>query len=206
MFCGLLLSSPAWGDPLPDGGAAATAASDAPDKLPVQFEAHYPRGRAFPLREWLKRQSLKGPSSERDCWELVGVVGEPPVDGVLCVKDDRQKSVRWARVYRAEAGRLRLVFDAIVATWANWLELTPVLASDGTLWLHDRTETACYDAIIQYREKLESQVPPPGGERLEEACGRVGKYRYEGGRYRMSEPHVRPPMFWDRQGVFFDPP
>jgi hypothetical protein len=199
-------SSSAWGDSAPDGGASAGTVSDAPEPKPVRFEEHYPRASAFPLREWLRRRGLRGPVSERVCWELSGVVGDPPADGVLCLKEDPRKSLRWARVYRAEAGRARLVFEAIVATWANWLELTPVLASDGTLLLHDRTAKDCYYAIVEYREKLDAQVPPPGGEWLEDACERVGKYRYEGGRYRLKEAHARLPTFRGRWGRMIDPP
>jgi hypothetical protein len=150
----------------------------------VRFDDHYPKARAFALHEWLRKRGLKGPASERICWELTSVVGDPPADGVLCVKE-QWPSLYWARVYRAKKGRVRPVFSAIVATWANWLELTPVVASDGTLWLHDRTATDCSSAIEQYREKLRYQVPPPGGEWLEDACSRVGQYRYERGRYRL---------------------
>lgn len=181
LLCGLLLSRSAWGQAAPDGGSSA--ASDNAETATVRFDDHYPKARAFALRDWLRKRGLKGPAFERVCWELASVVGDPPADGVLCVKEQRH-SLHWARVYRAEKGRVRLVFEAIVATWANWLELTPVLAPDGTLHLHDRTATDCSGAIGQYREKLRYQVPPPGGEWLEEACSRVGKYRYERGRYR----------------------
>jgi hypothetical protein len=93
-----------------------------------------------------------------------------------------------ARVYRLEGARLREVWQATIATYANWLELTPRLADDGTLTLHDRVPYACERALAEYRAKLSARKPPPSGELLAPACRNRGKYRYEQGRYRLIEP------------------
>jgi hypothetical protein len=93
------------------------------------------------------------------------------------------------RIYRLDGTQLREVFQAVIATYANWLELTPILEGEGqTLVLHDRTPRSCEGALTEYRAKLDARKPPPSGELLEPACKMRGRYAYEGGRYRLVEP------------------
>ena len=107
-FSVLSLSARATPDAGPADAAAEVPASSAAKE--VAFADHYPRERAFPLRGWLRQHGLKGGGAERMCWELNGVVGVPPADGVLCLRDEPRTSRRFARVYRVNGRKVQTVF------------------------------------------------------------------------------------------------
>jgi hypothetical protein len=160
-----------------------------PAPEPVLFEKHYPAAASFPLGEYLREKKLKGPGFEQTCWELPPRVGVPPAPGLLCLVSPENQPLTVARIYRVEAGRLTEVFDAIIGAWANWLALVPLLHEDGTVELSDQRPFQCQHAVQgEYAMKVAAGVAPPGGEYLEAGCAKVGHYRFERGRYRLSGP------------------
>jgi hypothetical protein len=149
----------------------------------VRFDDHYPDPLAFSLRAWSREHGLAGPSAEQRCWDLGEHVGVPAAPGLLCLTVTPQPLTH-AHVYRQEGARLRQVFEAIIAAWANWLELTPLLEADGSLRLIDRSPGDCRAALAEASAKAQAHVAPPAAEYLPAACARVGLYRYERGQYR----------------------
>ena len=90
-----------------------------------------------------------------------------------------------SRLYRLEEKKLRVVFEAIVATSTNSTELTPILAPDGaTLTLRDRAEGACPGALEESRAKMDHGVQPPELDKaVRAACNALGIYEWDGTRY-----------------------
>lgn len=128
---------------------------------------------------------MRGPNFEQTCWELLGV-GSPPLPGLLCTVVNRAPEFTLGRIYRLEDGALRQVWQATLRTYANWLELTPVISPDGELVLHDAGR--CESALSEYWAKRDARKAPPSGELLEPACNKRGKYTYQGRSYRLTEP------------------
>lgn len=160
------------------------------------FDDYYPKAAAFGLLEYKRTHQLLGPTFEQRCWDLGQRVGVPVASGLLCLTDNRNPPFTLARIYRIEGSRLRQVWQAVVNTYANWLELTPVLSEDGGLVLHDQSLGACEGALGEYHAKLDAMKAPPSGELLGPACERRGKYVYEGRQYRLSEPVRRREFPW----------
>jgi hypothetical protein len=123
-------------------------------------------------------------------------VGVPAAPGLLCLTETNDPPLTRARIYRQEGTRLRPVFDAIVAAWANWLELTPLLQSDGSLLLSERTPHDCRGALQQSDEKAEYDLAPPSAQYLPDACARAGTYHYDHGKYRL-DPTSLPSLDWE---------
>jgi hypothetical protein len=153
----------------------------------VRFFDQYPEPLAFSLDTWTKEHHVAGPTSEQRCWELGQRVGIPPAPGLLCLTSTRTPLTR-AHIYRLQDSRLREVFVAIVATYANWLELTPLIQADGSLLLTDRCPGCCAGALAQASEKADAGVAPPSAQYLGPACAAVGSYRYENGQYLFNPP------------------
>jgi len=161
--------------------------SAAPQK--IHFSEHYPPGEAIALTAWKKQHRAQGPNFEQTCWDLGSRVGIPAAPGLLCTTKATKPELTLARIYRLDGTQLREVFQAVIATYANWLELTPLLEGEGkSLVLHDRTPHSCEGALAEYHAKVDARVPPPSGELLEPACKMRGRYAYERGRYRHVEP------------------
>lgn len=160
------------------------------------FDDYYPKAAAFSLLQHKRAHRLLGPTFEQRCWDLGQRVGVPTASGLLCLTDNRNPPFTLARIYRLEGNRLRQVWQAVVRTYANWLELTPVLSDDGGLVLHDRSPGSCEGALGEYHAKLDAMKAPPSGELLGPACGKRGKYSYEQRQYRLSEPVRRRDFPW----------
>lgn len=169
---------------------ATSASSDAPPASApeIRFVDHYPSARVVRLLAWKREHRASGPTFDQECWELGERVGSPLAPGLLCIAENRSPEFTLARIYRLEGTALREVWQATIATYMNWLALTPLVTEDGTLVLHDARPGRCRGAIAEYRAKLAAQKPPPSGELLEPACLARGKYAYERGRYRLVEP------------------
>lgn len=155
-----------------------------PERTELRFTDHYAPEAAVSLLAWKREHGATGPSFDQICWPQ-DQVGVPAAPGLLCIAANPSPEFKLARVYRLEGTRLREVWQAIVATYANWLELTPLLSDDGaTLTLHDRKPYSCERAIHEYRAKVSARVAPPSGELLEPACAKRGQYAYERGSFR----------------------
>lgn len=174
-----------------------TTTATAPD-VPQEyaFDDYYPKAAAFSLLEYKRTHHLLGPTFEQRCWDLGKRVGAPVAGGLLCLTDNRRPLFTLARIYRIEGSRLRQVWQAVVNTYANWLELTPVLSEDGGLVLHDQSPGRCEGALGEYQAKLDALKAPPSGELLGPACAKRGKYEYEGRQYRLTEPVRRREFPW----------
>lgn len=183
-----------------DGWAAARPTASTPPPQ-TRFSSHYPLDQSVQLLTWKKEHHASGPTFDQRCWELPMPVGSPPAPGLLCTAENRQPEFTLARIYRLDGSTLREVWSATVATYLNWLELTPIVAPDGlSLELRDRTPGSCYSAIAEYRAKRSALKPPPSGELLEPACSKVGTYLYQNGAFRLQATTKRssgwgsPPM------------
>lgn len=149
-----------------------------------RFAARYPESERIEPGPWLHRHGVTGAVLREPCWDLGEQVGVPKAPGLLCLSVKQSPPESIATVYRVQSRRLDLVWHATVATWANWLELTPVLSSDGAvLELRDRTPRACEYALKEYRAKSRSGVRPGFGEALARGCSAVGPFDWKGQRY-----------------------
>lgn len=175
------------------GGQPSTprpqASSEAADGVPTRheewrFATRYPESERIEPGRWLHRHGVTGAVLREPCWDLGEQVGVPKAPGLLCLSVKQSPPESIATVYRVHSRRLEQVWHATVATWANWLELTPVLSSDGAvLELRDRTPRACEYALKEYRAKSRSGVRPGFGEALARGCSAVGPFDWEGRRY-----------------------
>ncbi|MBM4362675.1 MAG: hypothetical protein FJ104_08335, partial [Deltaproteobacteria bacterium] len=150
----------------------------------VRRDAHYPSTSALVVADWLASHAATAQGIEKTCWDLGDRVGVPARPGLLCLRTSSHPAREQARIYRLEDGHLRVVWEGPVGTWANWLELTPLLADDGaTLTVHEARPGACGAALDEYRAKEDSGVPMDWGGVLREGCALVGTYQYDGTRY-----------------------
>ena len=191
-----------------DGGAAPSISWAPPTavtkrELPFEFAERFPAESQIELGTWLTDHHVVGRPSETECWELAA--GVPPSPGLLCLATtgDHVRSRTTARLHLVRDGRLRVAWSAIVAAWANWLELVPVVSDDGqTLDLVDEPYR-CRGAIAEARGKLGSGAHGPEFPALlEQACAARGRYvfradRYllEGGPKPLEDLLDRPPPF-----------
>jgi len=151
----------------------------------VKFSEHYRKEEAFRLLEWKREHHATGPTFDQECWELGVTVGTPAEAGLLCVTQNRSPEFKLARIYRLEGQALRVVWEATVATYANWLDLTPLLDAEGGLVLSEGFPRSCEMAAGQAEGM--GRNGPPSTQLIRPACTKVGKYRYENHRYRLVE-------------------
>jgi hypothetical protein len=133
---------------------------------------------------WVAQHELRKTNLRDPCWDLGVHVGVPPASGLLCLEYTRSPVQTIASVYRVEGQSLKNVWMGIVATWANWLDLTPVVSDDGTvLDLRDQSPCACFSALREHHEKVMAGIDWGFGDVLARGCTSVGIYEWAQGRY-----------------------
>jgi hypothetical protein len=180
--------------PLPpaEPRAATSATPDPPhqeeDEVPPDFYAnrwktHYPDESAVDPKAWALAHGIKTVPNESPCWDVGDHAGVPPAPGLLCKIVIGDVPRIEAVLHRLDKKRLVVVWRGLVASWANWLDLTPTLAEDGTsLTLHDGQ--SCLGAAREARGKERSGIGVRGlSKTLFEACAGLGTYTWNGWRY-----------------------
>jgi hypothetical protein len=136
------------------------------------------------VAEWHTARGVTSRVVEKECWDLGDRVGVPPAPGLLCLRTSSRPSRVQGRIYRLEGKTLHLAWQGPVATWTNWLDLTPVLSDDGaTLTVRERRSGDCEAAMEEYRAKEGAGIPMDWGPVLREGCASRGIYRYDGKAY-----------------------
>lgn len=177
------------------GAEAARVTSDAvtdENAIRHEFSAYYSPELLLRADDWKQAHGARGGAKEAECWDLGERVGVPPAPGMLCLTRIKDPAETVARVYRLEGARLRRVWQGTIGTWANWLELVPLLSADGrTLVVHDRAPGSCEAALSEHHEKQGSGVAGNFGAVLRRGCAGLGTHVYEDGHYvqvRVVEP------------------
>lgn len=141
------------------------------------------------MADWLRAHGASAGPREKRCWDVGDHVGSPPAAGLVCETRFNSPSRTLASVYRLEAHALRRVWQGVVGTWANWLELTIVLSPDGaTLTVQDRFSGACERALKEFDAKERGGVHADFGGVLREGCAGVGAYSWQKDRYVRPKP------------------
>jgi hypothetical protein len=176
-----------------DAGATGTSGSDAESRVRT-FTESYPDERRVAPDEWAKAHGARGAPSEKDCWDLGPAVGVPPAPGLLCVFTQGPPLEKLGRIYRLQGTKLERVWQATLGTEANWLELIPRLASDGSsLELQERSAGDCERALCQYAEKAAYGIAMNFGAVLKRGCNERGVYAYRDGNFvHTQEPEPGP--------------
>jgi hypothetical protein len=172
----------------PDAGlteAGAANAEAAADQGSYPHAEYYAPDAAVDVGAWLREHAVSSKFGEATCWDAGLRVGVPPAAGLVCERSMERPPRTFSRVYRLENGKLRLVWEEVVKTYANWVDLTPVLSPTGAeLTLHDSRRYRCAGAIGEARAKQDARVHPPSFTRaIEAACARRGVYTWNGKRY-----------------------
>jgi hypothetical protein len=122
----------------------------APIATEVHRDTHYPPGDAVDVVAWLRAHGVTTALREQPCWDVGERVGVPPRPGLLCLATTHRPERTVATLHRLDGPRLSAVWQGVVGTYANWLELTPVLAPDGArLDLHERGANDCENALSE---------------------------------------------------------
>src|SRR5262249_34480846 len=142
---------------------AAPAASDATVVTACGFDAHYPSAKEIDVDAWRSAHGVKKPLDAKVCWDANDRVGVPNAPGLFClVVIPAKKSLahdRRMRLLRLEGDALVVVWDETIATYANWLELTPTISTNGaTIALHEAAPHRCDGAIHESTEKDAASV------------------------------------------------
>jgi hypothetical protein len=171
-----------------DAGAARASdqapASDQAQALEYRRDQHYPPDSAVDVAAWLKAHGVKNKLRGALCWDAADSVGVPAQPGLVCLSTTHRPTRTVATIHRVEGASLAVVWQGVVGTHENWLELTPLLAPDGTqLHVHDSREGACGAALAEYSEKQQSGVHADFGDVLREGCRMRGPYVFREGRY-----------------------
>ena len=168
----------------PQANPCVGNASQSTQAKEVRFDEHYPPSAKIDPTDWLNRQGIRKQKLRPPCWDLGDNVGSPPNPGLMCLRESKSPPATTAVIYRANGGKLERVWEAFIATWGNWLELTPILQKDGlTLKLNDRTPRSCAGAKHEYREKEESGIDADFGSVLFRGCAAVGTYVWRGNHF-----------------------
>jgi hypothetical protein len=176
-------AKPAPAPPAPPVDAGTRTDAGAPE-LEFRHVDYYPLDETIELRPWLSDHGVAGGFREEDCWDARDRVGVPPSPGLVCERRTTRPPKVTSRIYRLEGARLRLVWEGIVATYANWLELTPFLAENGAeLVVRDRHPGSCDAAFAEFREKAQSGIRMDFGPALREGCASLGTHTWSGNRY-----------------------
>jgi hypothetical protein len=169
--------------PAPPPDAGATAPSPRP-VVEVRHDEHYPPGGTVDVAKWLVDHGVTEKFGEKACWDARDRVGVPPSPGLVCERASARPSKVVSRIFRLEGTKLRMVWEGVVATWANWLELTAILAEDGSsVTVHERRSGSCEGAFEEYRQKEESGIRADFGPMLHEGCRGRGVHAWSGDRY-----------------------
>jgi hypothetical protein len=177
-----------------DAGAPEAQVPEPPTRTPeYPHDEHYPPDAAVVLADWLRAHGVKSAFPERRCWDAGERVGVPPAPGLVCEASTNVPPRTTSRLYRLEGQRLRRVWKGTVKTYANWLELTPVLDPSGSrLVLHEASAGNCDAAQCEYSIKQQSGINAHFGDVLDEGCAQVGTYRWARDRY-VRAPELDPP-------------
>jgi hypothetical protein len=164
-----------------DAGVRTGAATREPE---YRHDDYFPKNGVVDIRRWSSTHGVVAALHESECWDARDRVGVPPAPGLVCERSTTRPSKVTQRMYRLEGTRLRVVWEGVVATWANWLELTPILSDDGAeLVVHERSAGSCERAFEEYREKEASGVRADFGPVLSEGCAARGVHPWSGDRY-----------------------
>jgi hypothetical protein len=163
-----------------------------PKNAVFRWERRYADADAVDPKEWAPAHGIKTVPKESPCWDAGDEVGVPPAPGLLCKTMIGDVPRIEAVLYRLDKKRLVVVWRGLVAAWANWLDLTPVLAEDGTsLTLHDGG--GCLGAAREARGKERAGIGVRGlSQTLFEACRGLGTYTWNGWRYVRSRDAPAP--------------
>jgi len=189
-------------DPAPLAPAASTAPSSTGTAIATNdagpigcaFDARWAKTNEIDVDAWRAAHGVTKAFLSKGCWDAGDRVGVPPAPGLLClaVFPSPYKSIASdvrARVLRLDGDRLVMVWEETVATYANWLELTPTFSSNGaTLTLHDSAPHRCEGAIRESFDKDAANVGIDGlSALLVQACKQRGVYAWTGKHYARAE-------------------
>jgi hypothetical protein len=182
----------------PAASASATSAAPEPPQeeeehyepphFAFRWERRYPDEAAVDPKAWALAHGIKTVPKESPCWDVGEQVGVPKAPGLLCKTIIGDVPRKEAVLYRLDEKRLVVVWRALVAAWANWLDLSPTLAEDGTsLTLQDGQD--CLGAAREHRAKEADGIGVRGLTKvLFEACAGIGTYTWNGRRYVLRAP------------------
>lgn len=154
-------------------------------------DEYYPESALLDVDRWLVDHAVRRKLSEQRCWDAADRVGVPPQPGLFCERRSARPTKVVYRLYRLEAGTLSVVWEGVVGTWTNWLELTPLLAVAGDrLTVHDREPGACARALEEFSAKEDAGIPANFGSVLRAGCAGRGEYAWDGDRYVRARPRA----------------
>lgn len=150
----------------------------------MRHDEHYPPDGTVDVAKWLADHGVTQKFREKACWDAHDRVGVPPSPGLVCEQASARPSKVVSRIFRLEETKLRLVWEGVVATWANWLELTAILAEDGSsVTVYERRSGSCEAALDEYRQKEDNGIQADFGPILREGCRGRGVHAWSGNRY-----------------------
>jgi hypothetical protein len=150
---------------------------------------HYPPNKVVSIPRWLEEHRVKTTFREKRCWDAKNRAGVPPAPGLVCEAYTANPPQLTSRVYRLESRQLRAVWEGVVGSWKNSLELTPLLASDGAeLVVHDATPEGCERAMQEYARKAASGSEMNFGKVLAIGCAGRGVHAWSENRYVQLKP------------------
>ena len=186
--------------PAADPTVQTRAPTAAPPEETFSFKTSYLSERAVTATEWKRVHGALGPLRDSQCWDLPQGVGVPAAPALLCwhsASDALPRPEYVARVYRLEGKKLRQVWQGTVATWTNWLDLTPIVADDGaSLVVHDRSLGSCERAFAEAHAKLNARIDTPWLSVINRGCQQRGKWEYRAGKFVQVEKVSLPDLFW----------